>query len=280
MTTAPLSDSLAIAPSQLYVGDLAKTSRFYHDQVGLEILESSDESTLLGYNQTAVIELVEKTNLLYADPKSAGLFHNAILFTSRGELSRATGRLITSMPQLFSGTGDHLVSEAFYFNDPEGNGVELYFDRPADTWQWKNGQIVMDTLYIDPVAYINTYASEQAEKDKKLGHVHLRIGDIDKARHFYISLLGFNITADIGSALFISIAGYHHHIGLNTWFSQGAGVRTPTFGLSDVTISLSNNTDVNSLATRLENARYPFLFKNGKVLVSDPWGNSLVFKAN
>jgi catechol 2,3-dioxygenase len=280
MTQTTLSDSLLISPSQLYVGDLAKTSQFYRQQVGLEVLESSARGILLGHDQTGIIQLIEKPKLRHADPNSAGLFHNAILFSSRGELSRAAGRLITSMPQLFSGTGDHLVSEAFYFNDPESNGVELYFDRPEDTWQWKNGQVVMDTLYIDPANYINAHASEVTTAGKKLGHVHLRIGSIEQAHHFYVSLLGFSVTANISSALFVSIAGYHHHIGLNTWFSQGAGKRTPTLGLSDVTITLTSSQDINNLATRLENNTYPFRHFHGQVHVDDPWGNSLVFKAN
>ncbi|MET0980353.1 MAG: VOC family protein [Candidatus Saccharimonadales bacterium] len=279
MTEETLTNSLLINPSQLYVRDLAKMSQFYRDQVGLEALETTNDRILLGHDHTAVIELVEKTKLTFANPHSAGLFHNAILFSARGNLSRTVGDLITQSPQLFTGTGDHLVSEAFYFNDPEGNGLELYFDRPSDTWQWNDGQVVMDTLYIDPIGYINQHASEKSAADKKLGHVHLRIGDINQARDFYISLLGFNVTADIGSALFISIAGYHHHIGLNTWFSQGAGKRTPTLGLSDVTITLEDTTDVTNLAARLENASYPFVFSKGKVLVSDPWGNSLVFTA-
>jgi catechol 2,3-dioxygenase len=274
-----LSNSLSIAPSQLYVRDLSKMAEFYREWVGLEQLETSEKRILLGHDNTGVIELVEKKKLTYASPQSAGLFHNAIVFSSRGTLSRAVGELLATSPQLYSGTGDHLVSEAFYFNDPENNGVELYFDRPRETWQWQNGQIVMDTLYIDPLQYINQHASERAAADKKLGHIHLRIGDIEQARQFYISLLGFNITADIGSALFISIAGYHHHIGLNTWLSQGAGKRTPTLGLSDVTISLSNDTDVSALAVRLENAKYPFIYANGEVRVGDPWGNSLIFKS-
>lgn len=272
-----LSRSLAIAPSQLYVGNLSKMEAFYADQVGLEVLQKSSDCTLLGQNETGIIELVEKPKLLYADPRSAGLFHNAILFSSRGELAKASGRLLTITPQLFSGTGDHLVSEAFYFNDPEGNGVELYFDRPAETWKWIDGQVVMDTLYIDPLAYINQHASEQSSINKKLGHIHLKIGDIESARHFYIDLLGFTVTADVGSALFISIAGYHHHIGLNTWLSENAGKRTPTLGLSDVTISLESEADVAQLASRLEASTYPFHHANGKVFVSDPWGNSLIF---
>jgi catechol 2,3-dioxygenase len=272
-----LSSSLAISPSQLYVRDLATMSDFYRDRVGLAILESTDERTLLGDNHTGVIELVEKKKLLYSPPRSAGLFHNAVVFASRGPLSRAVGEIISATPELYSGTGDHLVSEAFYFNDPEGNGLELYYDRPSETWTWENGHIVMDTLYIDPLQYIQSHGNEQTATEKKLGHIHLRIGDIEQARHFYIELLGFNITADIGSALFISIAGYHHHIGLNTWLSAGAGKRTPSLGLSDVTITLAHSDDVANLAVRLEAASYPFTYAQGKVRVDDPWGNTLIF---
>jgi len=272
-----LSSSLTISPSQLYVRDLAAMSAFYHDQVGLAILESTDGRTLLGENNTGVIELIEKKKLLYSPPQSAGLFHNAVVFASRGPLSRTVGNIMSTLPELYSGTGDHLVSEAFYFNDPEGNGLELYYDRPAETWTWQDGRIVMDTLYIDPIEYIHSHSSERAAADKKLGHIHLRIGDITQARHFYIDLLGFNITADIGSALFISIAGYHHHIGLNTWLSAGAGKRTPSLGLSDVTITLAHSDDIAHLAVRLEAASYPFTYSHGKVHVDDPWGNSLIF---
>jgi catechol 2,3-dioxygenase len=136
----------------------------------------------------------------------------------------------------------------------------------------------MDTLYIDPVEYINSNANTYEGADKKLGHVHLRVGDISQARRFYVSLLGFDITASLPGALFVSIGGYHHHIGLNTWMSAGAGVRTPTLGLSDVTITLASGEDVSTLASRLEAGGYPFTYRNGKVHTADPWGNGLVFR--
>lgn len=277
MTKSLLTTSLHLAPSTLYVGDLARMKNFYHKQVGLEILEQTHDSALLGHGQAGVIRLVAKPKLQHASPRAAGLFHNAVLFSERGELSRTVGNLITTSPELFSGTGDHLVSEAFYFNDPEGNGVELYFDRPVDTWKWVNGQVMMDTLYIDPLNYIQAHASERTAADIKLGHVHLKIGDIIEARRFYVDVLGFDVTADIGAALFVSIGGYHHHIGLNTWLSNGAGVRGETLGLSDVKITLGSADDITQLARRLEFAPYPFTYKNGKVYVSDPWGNNLIF---
>lgn len=274
-----LTDSLKLAPSELFVADLKNMTTYYKDYVGLEVLESSKDSALLGQDHVGIIQLTSKPKLSHAGPREAGLFHNAIVFGSRGELSRAAEKLITSVPRLFTGTGDHLVSEAFYFNDPESNGVELYFDRPSDTWQWNNGRVAMDTLYIDPVEYIHSNSGEQSTKDKKLGHVHLKVGDIDQAQMFYVDLLGFNITANIPGALFVSIGGYHHHIGLNSWMSTGAGLRQPSLGLSNVTITLGSDDNVSNLAKRLELAKRTFRFKNGNVIIADPWGNLLSFKA-
>lgn len=272
-----LSSSLQLSPSQLYVADISTMTQFYQKHVGLEVLATGATSALLGHDQTSVIELVAKPKLAFSGSGEAGLFHNAIVYSSRGHLSKSVGNLLTQTPELFSGTGDHLVSEAFYFNDPEGNGLELYYDRPADSWQWHNGRVAMDTLYIDPIEYIRQHISDADGAGKKLGHVHLRVGDISQARAFYVDLLKFDITADLGSALFVSVAGYHHHIGLNVWMSAGAGVRLPSLGLADVSIHLDSDIDISQLAVRLEAARYPFEYRSGKLTVLDPWHNHLVF---
>lgn len=277
--TSLLTTSLSIAPSTLSVADIASMTTFYHERVGLDILEQTAERVLLGRDQTAIIELLSQPKLAYAAPGSAGLFHNAILFSSRGDLARTVADIVTTAPQLYSGTGDHLVSEAFYFNDPEGNGLELYFDRPRDTWTWENGQVKMDTLYIDPLGYIRSYASERSDDDKKIGHVHLKVGDIVRARKFYVDTLGFDITADIGSALFVSVAGYHHHIGLNTWMSRGAPKRDDSLGLAGIEIMLSTDDDVSKLAARLEQRGVAFTYAHGILNVTDPWGNALIFTA-
>lgn len=279
MKSAPLSESLEIAPSQLFVADIAAMKQYYHELVGLEVLASTRTTVTLGYNHIPVIELVSKPKLAHAGPRTAGLFHNAVLFDSRGELSRAVASVLTKSQHTYSGTGDHLVSEAFYFTDPEGNGLELYYDRPREQWTWENGQIKMDTLYIDPVEYVYRHIGEKAETDKKLGHVHLRAGNITEARKFYIDLLGFTLTLMAPGALFMSVAGYHHHIAVNTWMSEGAGKRLPALGLSEVAISLASDDDVSALAARLEAAGWPFDHKNGTVYVADPWGNKLVFSS-
>lgn len=272
-----LTQSLTLATSQLFVADIVAMKKFYHDQVGLEVLSTAAQHVVLGHDQTPVIELVSRPKLAMAGTREAGLFHNAVLFETKGALATTVGKLITASPRLFTGTGDHLVSEAFYFNDPEGNGLELYVDRPTNTWQWRDGQVAMDSLYIDPMAFINNHAAAGAPGDKKLGHVHLRIGDTVLARRFYVDILGFAATADMGSALFVSVGGYHHHIGLNTWQSAGAGPRTPSLGLSTITIYLDHDDDVSQLASRLEASSYPFTYYRGIVSVSDPWNNHLQF---
>ena len=274
-----LSTSLSIEPSQLYVADIADMTKFYRDMVGLEVLESSKTRALLGRDNVGVIELISKPKLAHGNPRDAGLFHNAILFDSRGELARSAGNVLLARPDLFTGTADHLVSEAFYFNDPEGNGLELYFDQPSDTWKWVNGQITMDTLYVDPIQYLQTHGSTYDKKDLKLGHVHLRVGDISQARQFYVNTLGFDITAMMPGALFVSVAGYHHHIALNTWMSEGAGKRVMTLGLSDIVIHLDEVEDLAKLEKRIQEAKLKYTEKSGALRVSDPWGNKLTFTA-
>lgn len=276
-TAGALSQSLHLSPSELFVADLQSMTYYYRDIVGLSVLETTKNTVTLGYGQTSAIKLSSKPKLAYASPRSAGLFHNAIVFETRGDLAQAAGNTILQAPHDFVGTGDHLVSEAFYFNDLEGNGLELYFDRPADTWEWQNGHVKMDTLYIDPSAYINKHATNKTNTGKKLGHVHLKVGDIANARNFYVNLLGFDITATIPGALFVSIGGYHHHLALNTWISAGAGLRTPTLGFSEVSISLDGNDDLNRLAVRLDEVGYIFTLTGDRLRVNDPWGNTLAF---
>jgi catechol 2,3-dioxygenase len=280
-STSPLGSSLQLAPSQLLVANLHAMTTFYHDQVGLEILSKYNDVVTLGDQDLPIIELVQAHNLSVPAPGSAGLFHNAVVYQSQTTLSKRIGRLLQMSPQLFTGTGDHLVSEAFYFNDPEGNGLELYFDRPADTWQWHDGRVVMDTLYIDPIEYVMKHSSNNLKESQnhKLGHIHLRVGNIEVARRFYVDILGFDITADLGSALFVSIGGYHHHIGLNTWLSADAPKRSPSLGLSEVTITLQSDINVGAVAQCLEQNSCSFKYTAGKLRVADPWGNQLVFQS-
>ncbi len=277
-----LSNDLKLSPSELYVHNLSKMTNFYHDIIGLEILDKTSKFVILGHHARPILKLTSKPELKRASYTTAGLFHNAILYSSRSELAKVVYRIISNAPEYYTGTGDHLVSEAFYFNDPEGNGLELYFDLPKDEWQWVNGRVMMDTLYIDPAQYIQSYIGTEDKKNqnRKLGHVHLRVGDIVKAKKFYVDTLGFDITFDMPSALFLSVGGYHHHIGANTWMSQGAGMRTPALGLAEFDIELPTNKDVDSLSKRLIEKECEFNEKSGSIITNDPWGNKISFSSS
>jgi len=179
------------------------------------------------------------------------------------------------------GSSDHLVSEAFYFTDPEGNGIELYWDRPRDTWRWEQGTVAMDTIYLDPNQYLEAYLGQaaverQAEATAGVGHVHLQVGDISTARQFYVSTLGFDETTALGDqALFVSAGGYHHHMAMNVWNSRGAGPRRDTLGLGEVLINVPNQDEVGKIAERLDFAKIQHHHTGEELRFNDPWNNQL-----
>ena len=230
--------------------------------------------------ELAVVVLRENTSLPLRPEGSAGLFHTAILFQNPRELAAAIIRIARHTPQLFTGTGDHHVSQAFYLDDPEGNGVELYIDRPRDHWQWRNDQIHMTTEYIDPNRFITENmpgVSAQAREggnNVTLGHVHLQVGDVRTAHRFYVETLGFETTARMGnSALFVSAGGYHHHMAMNTWGSGGAGLRAPSLGLGRVDILVPDRSETEAAAARLAHAGFNLRDDGRTIETNDPWGN-------
>lgn len=274
-----LAKSLKIKPSQLYVRDLEKVGKYYRDNVGLDLLINTESRWVLGHDQVPVLELISKPELPNSSIRSAGLFHNAILYKSRAALARAVLNTINTAPWSYEGSADHLVSEAFYFHDPENNGLELYFDRPRDQWLWTDSGVQMDTLYLDPGDYIRQNIDGNVDLAKELGHVHLRVGDIPSARKFYVEQLGFDATADMGSALFVSVGGYHHHMAMNTWQSAGASKRDPSLGLAEVRLILPNDGSIDKLVDRLQASQLRFVQKGDNLQFDDPWGNNLVFTA-
>jgi catechol 2,3-dioxygenase len=231
------------------------------------------------------MHLRHSPGLKHAGPSEAGLFHTAVLFTEKSALATAVLHSAQLFPGSFTGSADHLVSEAFYFNDPEGNGVELYWDRPRDTWTVDNGQIQMDTLALDPNAFIEHNATEESiaahgSAEVSIGHVHLSVGDTAIAREFYVDHIGFDQTFDWNKqALFVSAGGYHHHMAMNIWRSRGAGVRQPALGLGLVEITLPTSDDAGQLVERLDDHGYLLRHDGAVVDVDDPWGNVVRIKA-
>lgn len=277
LSPSVLTAHLEMGPSALNVRDLSQQTEFYSEVVGLQVLEQSEDETLLGWNERPVLHLYG-SSLPDFPRTSAGLYHTAILFASRSELAHAVQRVVQQRPELFSGTSDHIVSEAFYFSDPEGNGLELYFDKDPAGWVWRNGRVQMGSSYIDPLRYIETFRDEGGSPEKKMGHMHLQVGNITDAKKFYVDVLGMAITSEMPSALFVSDGKYHHHLGMNTWESLGAGPRTETLGLRSFEMWVEKEEDLEKLKSRLGQAESEFAEMENGVSVQDPWGNVVRLK--
>ena len=273
----------------LRVGDLDGMIRYYRDGVTLELLSHDGPVAVLGRGATPLLILEHAPELKHASPSSAGLFHTAVLFDSAETLATAVYSVATKYPNQFTGSSDHLVSEAFYFNDPEGNGVELYVDRDRSKWSWVHGQIEMSTLFLDPNEYLrkhlteagaNAAATGTAVGDAIIGHVHLSVGDVESAREFYVNRLGFEQTTTYGSqALFVSAGGYHHHMAMNTWNSRGAGRRQLALGLGKVEIVVPSADDLGRLGERMAHHNVPTRDDGRTLAFDDPWSNLVEVRA-
>lgn len=263
----------------LLVADLDAMTAYYRDAVALSVLASTADTVTLGRGTTPLIILRAAPELVRASPRDAGLFHTAILFDSEAALAASVYSVATKAPGTFTGSSDHLVSKAFYFTDPEGNGVELYWDRDRAEWSWVHGQVEMSTLFLDPNAFLQEHLTAEAVEapnfgEAVVGHVHLAVGDIDSAREFYVNRLGFEqTTAFGGSALFVSAGGYHHHMAMNTWNSAGAGRRGRTLGLGQVDIVVPGQDDLGSLGERMLHHGIATRHDGKTLSFDDPWAN-------
>ena len=263
---------------ELLVRDLDAMIAFYNEGMLLDVLQQSGDAAVLGKNNEPSVILRQVADLPPFDPRGAGLFHTAILYDTEAELSAAVLNVAQRYPNAFTGTGDHIFSEAFYFNDPEGNGVELYHDRPKDKWlRDDNGLYALATNPLDPNDYLQNHADQNAlnAANSTLGHVHLQVGDTGKARDFYAGVLGFEVTGEIDTAVFVSAGGYHHHMGLNVFRSKGAGPRAAAYGLGRVDIDVPTEDDRAALADRLKDHQVEAADDGRTLEFRDPW-NSLI----
>ncbi|GAB3043006.1 VOC family protein [Parafrigoribacterium mesophilum] len=262
---------------ELKVRDLPSMAAFYGQAgVGLGILSETDDAVSLGVNDEELIRLVPADGE-HASAQDSGLYHSAIVFPDRPALAQAMVRMATQYPEQFQGAADHRVSKAFYFGDPESNGVELYIDTPSSEWVWEGGQVQMGSDPLDPNAFIQEHLGDRPTGDAAMGHVHLKVGDVDQAREFYADTLGFAVTAEANGALFMSAGGYHHHLAANTWGSAGAGVRPAGLGLGEFAVVLPEASELDGVAERLQRADVAFEQDDTGLTVADPWGNQVRF---
>lgn len=184
-------------------------------------------------------------------------------------------------PRSFQGTGDHIYSQAFYFGDPEGNGVELYIDRPKEQWRKEeNGLYTQATLAMDPNQYLHDHLDESALGNARstLGHVHLQVGNVAQARDFYAGIMGFEVTGELDTVVFVSAGGYHHHIGLNVFNSAGAGPRAASYGLGRVDIDVPTGDARGALAERLKDHGVATRDDGRTLEFNDPWDSVIRVK--
>ena len=274
----------------LHAADLDRMTDFYVDGVGLTALAENGAVVSLGASSdvdaaagaTSVGDAEALVRLIGVDappanPADAGLYHTAIRFPDEPALARALFRVATLYPSAYQGSADHAVSLAFYFADPEGNGVELYIDRPRDEWVWQNGEVQMGSDALDPNAFLEEHLERDTAGTADVGHVHLKVGEIEAARVFYEGVLGFAVTAEAEGAIFLSAGGYHHHLAANTWGSAGAGARSQTLGLGAVEVVVPAASDLDALVARLDTAGVDYDRTDAVLTVADPWGTAVVF---
>lgn len=280
-----LAASTAMGAVTLDVASLDAMTAYYRDAVLLDVLSARGDTVTLGRGGVAAVTLRHAPGLKHAAPHQAGLFHTAILYDTQEGLAAAVASVAQRYPGTFTGSADHLVSQAFYFDDPEGNGVELYWDRDRTEWSWVHGQVQMDTIRLDPNAFLSEHYTDAARAQPRageavVGHIHLSVGDVNSAREFYVGRLGFATTFEWGDqALFVSAGGYHHHMAMNVWRSKGAGRRERTLGLGQVDIVVPTTDDLRELAERMEHYRIPTRDDGRTVSFDDPWANLINVRA-
>lgn len=271
-----IPDNTKIQSIDLRVSDLKNSLDFYSDFIGLKEIERSDNVSYLSPdgNYPYLIKLVEDKTAPVRMNGTTGLFHLALRFPNRKELARVFLRLFNFKIK-FQGFSDHLVSEAIYLADPDGNGVELYADKPKETWEWKLGEVLMDTLPLD----LSVLTKELDDKEvwngihpeTDLGHVHLNVSDLLNSEKFYSNILGLDVTNfSYPGAKFFSAGGYHHHIGTNTWQKRKGSVRNDkSLGMINFTVSIPDSEFMKSVEQNAKESGLLIESTENEVLIKD-----------
>ena len=284
--TARIHPDTSMGAVRLTVADLARSRAFYERAMGLRASDRDDGTLALGVpGEPALVELKGDSSAPALDQRATGLYHLAILMPSRRDLALAVARLAEARWPL-DGASDHLVSEALYLSDPDGNGIEIYRDRPRREWREADGKLAMDTLPLDLDAVLDELSvlSERqpmAPAGTRMGHVHLQVSDLREAEQFYSGVLGFDVMVrGYPGALFVSAGGYHHHLGLNTWHSRGAAPPAPgAIGLRNFEIVLPSREELERVLERVNLAGIEAREDEGGWLVRDPSSNGVVLRA-
>ena len=282
MTPTPLDPATTLGPAHLQVANLDRSIHFYTDVLGFSLAaREGDTASLTTGGPDTWLRLTALPDAQPHPPRATGLYHVAILAPSRQDLARSL-RHLAEHDYPLSGMADHLVSEALYLDDPDGNGLEIYRDRPREDWPRRDGQIQMASDPLDLRALLAEGMRDERpwtglDPATRVGHMHLRVSDLGEAVAFYHDVLGFDLVFRMGqSAAFLSVGGYHPHIGMNTWESRG-GSPPPAnaVGLRIFDIVVPDAAELACVAERLGAAGIAFETREGAIEARDPAGNAL-----
>jgi catechol 2,3-dioxygenase len=259
--------------------DVDRALSFYREVIGLQVMERDGGRTSLGPAGGPALITLDSTGVdSPADRRATGLFHVAIRFPNRNSLGDALARLVAGNLEI--GAGDHAVSEALYIDDPDGNGIELYWDRPVEQWPapTEDAMVPMITAPVDLRGLLEEGRGQDAvggpaPNGTIVGHVHLQVSDLAETIRFYVDEVGLDLTGRLGDqAGFFSSNGYHHHVGANTWSSRnGRPAPTNRAGLSRVLFAVTDVDELEALRSRLsEYGREPNGVEGRNLVVHDP----------
>jgi catechol 2,3-dioxygenase len=261
----------------LRVRDLDLVTNYYRDAIGLTVMQRTATGARLGSGGVALLDLSLRAGAAREARNAAGLYHTAFLMPTRKDLARWLVHAAKNRIPL-SGFADHLVSESVYLDDPEGNGIEVYADRAPELWKWEAGSVAMATDQLDidgllTLADTHTTNYAKAPDDLRIGHMHLRVGDLEQAGRFYNGTIGLDPTRKRSGAAFLSSGRYHHHLAINIWQSADAGPRDDaTTGLAWFSLEIAAEEILQAQTLRLRQAGAPAATIEKGIETTDPWG--------
>jgi catechol 2,3-dioxygenase len=270
-----LPDGFQLGLAALRVSDADRALDFYVNKVGLSLRARTETSAMLGTAQDDVLRLDIVPGISPRNYMETGLYHVAILVPDRPSLGAAIARLASHDVKL--GAADHLVSEAIYIWDPDNNGIEIYRDRPRSEWTWNGDQVQMknspldfDGLLAEPD--VEALAARPMKSGTRIGHIHLEVDDLTKAKKFYSDIVGFAPTSTFPGAQFLGAGGYHHHLAANIWESRNGPQPSPdSAGISLMTFEMPDEASIQALKARLNAANIETKANGEGFDFTDPW---------
>lgn len=259
-TPAVLPADTGLGPVHLTVANLGTAVAFYQDVLGFRLGDQRQAGAHLSATGRPPVHLLLTGNPDARRRRTAGLYHFAILLPSRSDLARALRHLLEAGAPI-EGASDHAVSEALYLHDPEGNGIEIYADRPREEWPRRGGELAMGTKALDVEGLLAEDRGpwEGMPAGTRIGHIHLHVSDLARSERFYAGVLGFEVMVrSYPRALFLAAGGYHHHIGMNTWAGEGIPPVDPEgSGLRFFTVVIPDERARRAVLDRLRDAATP-----------------------